>query len=196
MLVPDDQPAKPSQPTKPKFKVKWLAQPLYSRVDAISMSVFVVRQTTRLANTNQDTFRQEDPTDAAFIVGLSRPFTFTLWQNDRHVVQRMAHKIEGNVKKPYAIYFRIAPVGSEPPGMRPALLRFANWSPEQYFSLWAKIRQTGEYKAGNVVPLQLDDDSPALGKIEIGLAVKPKDPDKLMGLTSPYVPEDGGAASP
>lgn len=197
-LVPDDQPARRGEPMKTKLKVKWLSQPLYSRVDAISLSVFVVRQTTGLVGTKRDTFRQDDPTDAAFIVGLSRPFAFTLWQNQRTLHQMMTDDIDSDIEDPLPVYFRIASGANEPPGMRPSplLLVSANWSHEQLFSLCEKIRQSAEYKAGKLVTLQLDDDNADLGKIEIGLADHEKDPKALKPLLPPpRVADPGGAAN-
>ena len=175
-----------SQRPKLKLKVKWLSQPLYSRVDAISMSVFVVRQTTKLANTIHDTFRLDNPTNAAFIVGLSRPFTFTLWHNERALPQIMTNDIDSNIKSPGYVYFRMAPAANEPPGMRPEPLQLANFSLDQMFALCEKIRQSPQYKAGKTPALiQLDDDNPNLGKIEIGLADNPNDPQHLNPLPEP-----------
>jgi hypothetical protein len=83
--------------TKPaRYQVKWLSQPLYSRVDALTLSVIVARQATALAKSTKDSFRLDDPKDAAFIVGITQPYRITLWQNEREMCEVMLKEIFGN----------------------------------------------------------------------------------------------------
>lgn len=73
--------------TKFGIQLKTITEPLYSRVDAVVVSVVVVRHPTELRRTDWETFglSQEDAADEDFIVGLARPAKVQLWNWPRNV---------------------------------------------------------------------------------------------------------------
>jgi hypothetical protein len=109
------EPTKPSQPnpvppgnsqdsstkpakdegTKYEFSLRSLAQPLYPRVDALVVSVAVVRHPTKLRPTNHENFTLPlvDVAETEFIVGLPRPSMVTLWKWERSLDLVMAKEV-------------------------------------------------------------------------------------------------------
>ncbi len=75
--------AKPTVKAAPQWglRIRSLARPLYRRVDAIVVSVAVVRHPTKLRRSHLDMFglSPDDAADTDFIVGLPRPSRITLW---------------------------------------------------------------------------------------------------------------------
>ncbi len=67
------------------YAVKWLSMPLYSRVEAWTFSVVVARQTTKLAKDEKNTYHVTDSSDAALVVGVTRPSRIVLWQFERQL---------------------------------------------------------------------------------------------------------------
>jgi hypothetical protein len=70
---------------KVHYERKLISKPLYSRVDAFTVSVVVTRRATALAKSTKESFRLDDPKDAAFVVGITRPYRITLWQYERKI---------------------------------------------------------------------------------------------------------------
>lgn len=159
-----------------KYELRWLSEPLYSRVDALTLSVVVARQTTALAKSTKDSFRLDDPSDAAFIVGVTRPYRITLWENPRDIFEVMSNEISGNLKcmpeNPY-VFFTIGE-GS------PAKLALFGFTSEQRQELFSEIRKRVKESPNQPIGLKLD------GKFE-GIAIGCRDnsnPDnpKLVGF--------------
>jgi hypothetical protein len=67
------------------FQVKAVAQPVYSRVDALVVSLAVVRHPTKLRRSTEESFGLPlaDAANNDFIVGVPRPSRVTLWKWDR-----------------------------------------------------------------------------------------------------------------
>ncbi len=165
VLVPSDEKAT-------KYVVRWFSEPLYSRVDALTMSVVVARQATALAESTKDSFRLDDPKDAAYIVGVTRPYRFTVWQNEREMSQVMTREIFGNdinVQENSVVFFTFEQE-------RPAPLRLYKFTPDQQHELLAKIREQAIPEYG-VVSLTLD----GCRSVKIGLRDR-EDPSKLVGF--------------
>jgi hypothetical protein len=91
------------------FSVRSLTQPLYSRVDAMVVSVAVVRHPTKLRPTKDENFGlpQLDVADTDFIVGLPRPSQVTLWKWKRTLDLVVAAELAPNfpIKNNEKIYF-------------------------------------------------------------------------------------------
>lgn len=156
---------------KGERKVIWLAQPLYSRVDALTLSVVVARQATALAKSTKDSFRLDDPKDAAFIAGVTRPYRLTLWQNDRTISEVMTKEIFGNIPKNQKVYFRTFK------NERPSALRLYGFTPEQQNELLGEIREAKPNKDGTIT-LIIDSKN----QIDVGLPDDPTNPSKLIGF--------------
>lgn len=67
------------------FAIQSVAQPLYSRVMGLTLSVVVVRQPTALRRTSDEMFGLEpqEASNARFVVGVTPPSRITLWQWER-----------------------------------------------------------------------------------------------------------------
>jgi hypothetical protein len=91
------------------FSVKLLAQPLYSRVDALVVSLEVVRHPTKLRPTKDESFGLPnlDIADTDFIVGLPRPSKVTLWTWERTLDFVLASELVPNfpIQNNEKIYF-------------------------------------------------------------------------------------------
>jgi hypothetical protein len=170
-------PVKSSKVKAAEYQVTWLLQPLYSRVDAFTLSVVVARQATSLAKSTKDSFRLDDPKDAAFIVGVTRPYRITLWQNKRVIDVVTTGDIFGNdakVPKNRDVYFTTFD------NERPHPLLLYNFAPEQMFELCRKIQNSAkpDYK---LVHLRICDACKP-NSITIGLPNDPNNPTNLVNF--------------
>jgi hypothetical protein len=99
----------PKAATAPKlgFQIKALAEPLYSRVDALVVSVVVARHPTQLRRSTQETFglSLEDAADEDFIVGLARPAKVQLWRADRTLDRIYTADLDFTTTNNVQIYF-------------------------------------------------------------------------------------------
>jgi len=79
----NQEPAKPQQ----EFHFLKLGQPVYSQVDALVISIAVVRHPVSLRRTRYDAFglSQDDAADTDFIVAIPLPSIVTLWKWDRSI---------------------------------------------------------------------------------------------------------------
>lgn len=162
---------------KAKYQVKWFSQPLYSRVDALTLSVVVARQATALAKSTKDSFRLDDPKDAAFIVGITQPQRVTLWQNEREMWEVMTREIFGDSKdvpENQKVFFTTFKEGP------PSPLRLYDFTPEQQHELLRKIQDlaASEKCRYGVVSLTIDNNA----TIDIGLPDDLTKPNKLVGF--------------
>jgi hypothetical protein len=158
-----------------RYQVKWLSQPIYSRVDALTLSIVAARQATALAKSTKDSFRVDDPKDAVFIVKVTKPYRITLWQHERETCEVMLAEIFGNEKdlpKNQKVFFTTFEKE------RPAPLRLYGFTPEQQHELLRKIQKLATHNKYAVVSLPIDSDT----MITIGLADDPWNPTKLVGF--------------
>jgi len=161
-----------------KYQIRWLSQPLYSRVDALTLSVVVARQPTALAKSTKDSFRLDDPKDAAFIVGVTRPYRITLWQHEREMWGVMTRDIFGNdtvVSKNQKVFFTA--FDEE----HPIPLTLFGFTPEQQHELLRQIRNLATNHLDQPVSLPLEAGN--IGSlIKIGLPDDRDHPTKLVGF--------------
>jgi len=70
---------------KGKIKVNksTLSQPIYSRVEALAISIAVVREPYKLKRSAAEKFGLPDSADARFIVHVSPPISLTIWKWER-----------------------------------------------------------------------------------------------------------------
>jgi hypothetical protein len=158
-----------------KYALRWLSEPLYSRVDALTLSVVVARQATALVKSTKDSFRLDDPKDAAFIVGVTQPYRITLWQNEREMCEVMLTEIFGNEKdlpENQKVFFTTFEKE------RPTPLRLFGFSSEQQHELLRKLQKLATDNNYGVVSLPIDSDI----MITIGLPDDPRNPTKLVGF--------------
>lgn len=158
-----------------KYQVKWLSRPLYSRVDALTLSVVVARQATALAKSTKDSFRLDDPKDAAFIVKVTKPYRITLWQHEREMCEVMLTEIFGSEKdlpENQKVFFTTFEKE------RPTPLRLYGFTPEQQHKLLREIQKLATDNKYGVVSLPINSDM----MITIGLADDPENPTKLVGF--------------
>jgi len=139
-----------------RLSVSWLAQPLYSRVDAFTVSVVVARHPTRLRKTTDESFALAfpDTADATFFVGVTRPARITLWQWERKLSAVQESDLLPNPDCGNAlVYFRTLGTGG-----RAAPLRLCGLSPDReddfvstlrdlVHRAWAAPRKGSEYDA-------------------------------------------------
>jgi hypothetical protein len=167
VLAPADEKAS-------EYEVRRLSQPLYSRVDALTMSVVVARQPTALTPSTMESYRLEDPKDAVFIVGVTRPYCTTVWENERILFRVTTTDIFGDddVAKNKTVFFTTFEKE------RPVPLRLYKFTPEQVDVLLSKIRKQAIAKEYGVVSLALDKSK----SIKIGFRDKDEGPSKLVGF--------------
>jgi hypothetical protein len=161
-----------------KYQIRWLSQPLYSRVDALILSVVVARQPTALAKSTKDSFRLDDPKDAAFIVGVTRPYRITLWQHEREMWDVMTRDIFGNdtvVPKNQKMFFTTFEEE------HPIPLTLFGFTPEQQHELLRQIRNLATNHLDQPVSLPLEAGN-TNSLIKIGLPDDRNHPTKLVGF--------------
>ncbi|HLG43366.1 MAG TPA: hypothetical protein VI643_08385 [Planctomycetota bacterium] len=125
-------------PHKDGFMVRELAQPLYTRLDAITVSVVVARQATRLASNTADTYRTDDPKDATFVAGVTNPYRFTLWQWDRELSELTRSDLLGDAcDAPHDGLFFVEEGRIE----RPSPMLVLGFSPEELSTLMQLMRK-------------------------------------------------------
>ena len=92
---PKPQPKDDKKTKKLGFSISSVEQPLYHRVDAVVVSVAVVRHPTELRPTKRENFGLHllDVADTEFIVGLPRPSKLNLWRWDRLLTCVMAREL-------------------------------------------------------------------------------------------------------
>lgn len=119
------------------YAVRWVSTPLYSRVDALTFSVVVARQTTALASNKRIYAGLPDPNDAAFIVGVSRPDRITLWEHERRLDPVRACDIWPSAPPSRRILFAPATTNANP-----APLVLCGFSQDQKCALLDALRKT------------------------------------------------------
>jgi hypothetical protein len=122
-----------------EYAVKWFSMPLYSRLDALTFSVVVARQTTQFAKDRQDTYHQTDASDAAYIAGVTSPERITLWQFAR----KMIPVYSDVVSSPTTNAASRRPVMFAPEGTNVVCgpLYLTGFDEHEAFKFFAKLRQ-------------------------------------------------------
>jgi hypothetical protein len=125
-----------------------------------------------LAKSTKDSFRLDDPKDAAFIVGVTRPYRMTLWQNERGMTEVTTTDIFGHKVKNETVYFRTFD------DERIAPLTLSGFTPEQEHELCRRIRDI--IKVG---PNQWLKDGNLNKDGTVSFVIDPCDPNKItVGL--------------
>jgi hypothetical protein len=140
------------------YERRFLSKPLYSRVDAFTLSVVVARRVTALAKSTKESYRLDDPKDADFIVGVTRPYRITLWKYGRAIEMVTTRDLLGKGNK--LVYFIF---DKEPP--TPLILD--GFTTQQKQKMFREISGTISKEPNSVVLLQKD--SPDSDKIIIGV---------------------------
>jgi hypothetical protein len=87
-----------------------VSQPIYSQMDAITFSVAVAREITKLSANTEDRYGLNDRNDAAFVVGVTAPEHIVLWQWERSFPEISTWDIFGKVTpSAQMLYFNLAP---------------------------------------------------------------------------------------
>jgi hypothetical protein len=157
-----------------KCQVKRLSQPLYSRVDAYTVSIVVARQTTELAKSTKDFSHIDDPSNAAFVTGVTPVYRLTLWQHEREMYEVMTGDIFGKdpaLAKNKNVFFTTFE------GERPAPLILAGFQSEEQDELMRKIQKLAKKDLRVPVHLPIGNDT-----ITIGLPNDTNNPVKLVGF--------------
>ena len=95
------------------FTLQAITEPMYSRVDAVVVSVVVVRHPAKLRRSSQETFglSLEDAADEDFIVGLARPSKVELWKWQRQLFRVYSADIDFTTTKNEPVYFDCPSLG-------------------------------------------------------------------------------------
>jgi hypothetical protein len=131
------EPVTNNPPEKLGFKLKALGQPVYSHVDAVVVSVAVVRHPTKLRRSNYETFGLplEDAADEDFIVGLPHPSKVQLWNWSRQVSRVFVSDLDPQSTKTNTVYFDCPSVGL----YEPQILRLGGFTAEQSAAFLGRI---------------------------------------------------------
>jgi hypothetical protein len=150
VIEPDSIKATSNTPPKLGFKLKALNEPIYSHVDALVVSVAVVRHPTQLRRSSDETFglSLDDAADEDFIVGLARPSKVRLWSSSRQVGRVCMSDLDSQSTNTDSIYFDSPSLGL----YEPHLLRLGGFTEEQSQAFLGQIANSIRCGLSNSIP--------------------------------------------